>query len=351
MANLSATYLLPLIEMYSGTLDKNEYRFSRYGALETFKKDTASAQSIWTADTKNLIKNSWGNTVKVPVINYEDVSLSTTRSCAVVQDENTSALVELVFGTISWGFSMVPHQYGTNYIKYDQDKAVKQDKFILKVLAELDTLAYNNANTARNQVWSTLPSIYTQTGNSIQVPPSLQNDFYNYSTAIFESMDFYSDRLNVIASTYHRPEVARLMAQGAGNSINEAFQFNGFDWAVSNRVPVASGKQSTIMMSVPGTYAFETRLDAVSNQGFRTTDGTEWGKEVLPGLGFEVGVKYSSTCTDQSGLQGATTAHMTAVPQEYFTYSFDYCFQVAYNSAPTTRPTPIIKAEFLTAEL
>src|SRR6476646_11147771 len=96
---------------YPSNLDKNEQRLSRYGAWDFFKRDSQSPGTIFTPDIQGKIKQSFGNTVVVPVIDGEDVAIGNTRSCVVVDAENTSKLVTLSFITYSFGFSMYPSQH------------------------------------------------------------------------------------------------------------------------------------------------------------------------------------------------------------------------------------------------
>ena len=48
---------------------------------------------------------------------------------------------------------------------------------------------------------------------------------------------------------------------------------------------------------------------------------------------------------DQSQIAGAASADMTCNVKEYFGFSVDVAFIVAYNSNPATVPNPIIKAQ------
>lgn len=348
--SLVATLMQPLRAKYTNDLDKNELRRSEYGAYDTFRRDTDDTQSIWSPEVKDLIKRSFGNSVVIPVLNAETVTIGNTRTCVVAASENTSALVTLTFATYAFGFTMTPAQHYNNDVGYQADFQRKFEKYLLKFAETLDTAAYNAANAARNQVWNadTLAH-YPQVANALQVAPSQQDNFYNVMPAVMRSMDFRGP-FNVIANTFHGPVINRYVNQGAGNNTNLAFQFAGFDWAYSNRVTNAAGVQSTAIFSPKGTYAVSNRNEPDAIAGSKATDGTEWGLVDVPIINMEMGYKYNSKCADNSAIAGAATTGLTASLVESYQWATDVVFATVYNSSIATRANPIVKAEFLAAE-
>ena len=90
-------------------LDRNMFRPCEYGALDFFIEQTNAPNSIISPNLRERALVSIGNTVQVPVINYdENVQVSNVRSCVIADNENTSALVTLVWATYAIGFTMVP---------------------------------------------------------------------------------------------------------------------------------------------------------------------------------------------------------------------------------------------------
>jgi hypothetical protein len=61
-----------------------------------------------------------------------------------------------------------------------------------------------------------------------------------------------------------------------------------------------------------------------------------------------VGSHYYTAVGDQSAIAGAASADMVCNVKEYFGFSVDVAFLVAYNSDPTTVANPIIKVEVAT---
>lgn len=103
-------------------LDRNMTRPCEYGALDFFIEQTNAPSSIINPNLRDRAFASIGNTVQVPVINYDgDVQVSNVRSCVIADDENTSALVTVVWATYAIGFTMVPAAYMNNEISYEHD--------------------------------------------------------------------------------------------------------------------------------------------------------------------------------------------------------------------------------------
>ena len=65
----------------------------------------------------------------------------------------------------------------------------------------------------------------------------------------------------------------------------------------------------------------------------------------LPFIDLPVGSHYYTAVGDQSAIAGAASADMTCNVKEYFGFSVDVAFIIAYNSDPTTVANPIMKAQ------
>lgn len=98
------------------------------------------------------------------------------------------------------------------------------------------------------------------------------------------------------------------------------------------------------MFAMPGgSLAFLTWIDPDARMGHSSTDGKEWSVTNLPILGFDVGLLYQSTCADRSSDSYGGGTGMEATLSESFHFSFDYSFNVAYNSDTATYAGPIHK--------
>jgi len=347
--SLVATLTQPLRSKYEPmTLDKNEVRRSRYGALEFFQDQTKRGGGVLTAAVTENIKKSMGNTVQVPVLDAKDIVITNTRTCTVADDENTSKLVTLTFVTYAYGFTMIRSQYFNNDVAYQQDFDRKMENFLIKFADTLDTAAVNTLNLNRNQYFpAAITAYYPNVGNALQVSDAEKTDFYNNLQSIHNTMDYFGN-INVITSTSGFPLARRLQNQGGSNGINEGFQFDPYVWYGTNRITNSAGVKST-QFSVPDGYvAMQNRNDPDSIAGTKTGDGHEWSQVMLPLVNLNVGSMYYSNCADKSALH-AGTAHLTATAVEGFLFSTDVCFITHYNSNPAGRYGAILKSEIANA--
>lgn len=333
-----------------GSLDKNETRSSRYGAWDFVREDSKRSDSIFDADIRAKIKNSWGNSVVIPVLDAKNVTIGNVRSCTIADDENTSKLVTLTFTTYAFGFTMYPAQYKNNDIKYEADFTRKLKNYLDKLAALLDSQSIATMEAAKNQFWTGITAYYPQVANALQVTQAQKNDYYNNVQAIMETMDFYG-KPHIIGSTSGSPMVRRLTNQGAGNAINEEFQLSPYEWHYTNRIPNAVGIQSTHYIVQEGTMGYESRIDPDSEMGSKVGTQIEWAKVnvPLPGTtyGLEMGSLYREDCADASGIQTPNTgvSGNTATKKESYQWSVDIVMTSAYNSSPSTRFNPIVKTE------
>jgi hypothetical protein len=337
----------PLRTEYQGQLDKNEARSSRYGAYDFFREDSARPDSIFDQDIRSKIKNSFGNSVVVPVIDAKAVTIGNIRSCTIVDDENTSRLVTLTFATYAFGFTMYPSQYFNNDIKYQADFNRKLKNYLNQFAALMDGQAITALENAKNQFWTNIAQFYPEVADALQVTQAQKNDYYNNVQAIMETMDFYG-KPHIVGSTAGSPLVRRLVNQGAGNAINEQFQLTPFEWHYTNRIPNAAGVQDTHYIVQEGSTAFESRVDPDSMAGSKIGDQIEWSEVNVPipnsPYSLDMGSLYRKDCADASGLTTGTTG-LTATLKESFQWSVDVVFSTVYNSSPSTRYNPIVKTE------
>lgn len=332
---------------YPSNLDKNEQRLSRYGAWDFFNNDSRVPGTILTPEIESNVKASFGNTVVVPVIDGEDVSIGNVRSCTVVDAENTSRLVTLTFITYAFGFSMYPAQHFNNDVKYQADYDRKLLKYLTKFAAVLDTQCITTLETQKNQFWTAIdPDFYPENLNALQVSQAKKNDFYNVAASVMERMDFYG-KPHIIHNPYNKPLFTRLLNQGPNNAINEQFQFTPFTFWGTNRIANDAGIESAGYMVQEGSVAMSNRNDpdAILQS---TGPGMEWSEVTLPIVNLRVGSFYREDCNDAHALQTGTSG-LTRTKRESFEFSTDICFMSVYNRDLANRYNPIVKFQITTA--
>jgi hypothetical protein len=364
--SLVATLMQDLRSRYTNTYDKYEQRGSRYGALRLFQQE-ARENAIFDEETINNIMNSYNRDVVVPVLDEQAVPTTSgyTRTCAVIDNENDSALVTLTFLTYGAGFSMVPSRNLENDIKYQQDFERKLLKIARRHAADLDEQCVNTLIANRNQVWTGIdPAFYAALADYLQVPQADKNDFYNNVEGIMNTMDFF-DGARIVANHVHMPLVRRLDNQGSNNAENEAFQFEGigssgdgknlrpYTFFPTNRMPVDVGGQA------PGTVqssGFIVNAGSVGLFGRNDPDARanrvigngqkEWSVQFVPEVEEDMAFFYQEDCADNAGTTGFDDGLQRSV-KEGFEVSKDYVFATAYNSNPAALYGPIVGFEVL----
>lgn len=342
--SLVQTLMQPLWAKYTPQLDKNEVRKSRYGVWDFFQQQSNLADGILDEATKANIAKSFGNTVQVSVLDTKDVTISNVRSCTIADDENTSKKLALTFITYSFGFTMIKNQYYNNNIGYQTDFNRKLDLRLLKFAALLDSAGYATLNNARNVYFpSDISAYYPVVGNALQVSDDEKNDYYNNLESIMNTMDYYG-KVNIVTSTSGQPLVNRLLNQGANNGINEEFQLGGYEWWKSNRIVNNAGIKSTNFALTDGNVGVYNRNDPDAINGESIGDFKKWDIVKVPIVNLDMASYYYADCADKSALHAGTTG-LTRTKVEGFEWSTDICYVTAYNSAPNTSYSPILKTE------
>jgi hypothetical protein len=348
-SNLVSTVLQDHISFYGGALDKNEQRPSDYGGLNLFKAQTASPQSILDPMVSANIEKSFNVSVKVPVIDYKDVTIGNVRTCALQTDGLTSQLVTLTAVTYTWGFVALPMQHKENYVSYQQTISKLIDAGLQKAAATMDAACIDLLETNKNQHYpQEILDYYAVTADALQVPQADKADFYNRFASIFKTMD-YQGRPDLTLNEIGMVDVRKYAAQGEGNSVNQGFQLVGYTWYPTNRVTNGDTDiESTIYGVAPGSVALASRVDPDSRNKTRIHESKYW--EIFanaPYIGMDLGVFYQADCADASAMQAATLAGYTNTKIESWQFSVDVFYIKPYVSDVANRYSPIVKAEIL----
>lgn len=344
-SNLAVTVLNDHIAMHQPQLDKYEQRGSIYGALDLFRKQTNDPISILDAETRANIDRSFSIPVRVPVINFKDITIGNARSCSFQTEGIVSARVTLTFITYTWGFTMQPVQHHENYVPYQTTFNKLALAGYQKAASTIDAQCVTTLNTQKNQHFpQSVLDFYPQVSNFFRVPQVDSNDLYNNIRSILETMD-YDGGADIANNHIHQSKVRRLASQGAGNSENEMFQFMGYQWFGTNRITNASvAEESTIYAVSPGTVAIHSRVDPDSANRRRIHESQFW--DVIPNpplIEMPVGVYYQANCADLS----ANVAGASSAMQESWQFSTDVVYMTAYNSDLANRFNPILGFQIL----
>lgn len=339
---------LQSIRVNDPNFDKNMARPLEYGALDFFIDQTNAANGIITSELRDRAFASMGNDVEVPVINYDgEVTVSNSRSCTIADDENESALYKLVWTTYAAGFTMVPTAYTNNEISYDRDFARKMEKISRAMATKLDEAAIAALEANKTQVFKDTLD-YTNTGYSLQVTWEQRNDILGDLTPIMRA-NAYPNQLHVVGNTGIYSLMLKLAQLGEYNEVNKRLEFADKIMHYTANLANEEGKFGTLYAVEDGNVAVLTRVDRESLRAGRA-NGHEWDVVTLPFLGdLRVGSHYYTAVGDQSSIAGAATTDLTCAVKEYFGFSVDVAFLVAYNNSPATVANPIVKAEIAKA--
>lgn len=323
--------------------DRNMTRPCEYGALDFFAEQTNARNSIITPNLRDRAFASMGNTVQIPVINYdENVQVLNVRTCVIADNENTSALVTVVFATYYVGFTMVPAAYMNNEISYMHDFNRKMEKVSRAMANALDKGAVAALEANKTQVFKTLLN-YTQNANTIQVPKQMASEILGDVNPIMRA-NCYPEYIHIIGNSGIDSLIRKLAQHGIYNDANKRMEYENKVIHYTNNVVDEAGKMGTFFAVADGNVGILTRVDREALRG-TTANFHEWGVTRLPYVDIPVGFHYYTSVGDQSQIMGAATEDLTCAVKEYFSFSIDVAFMVAYNSNPEVVANPIIKAE------
>lgn len=328
--------------------DRNMYRPQEYGALDFFVTESNSPTGILSPELKEKAFASMGNTVEIPVIDYDgDVTVANVRSCTISDDENTSALYTIVWTTLAVGFTMVPSLYLNNDISYQHDWNRKIEKVSRAMANALDDLAIAALEARKTQVFEE-ELYYTVTGDSIQVPWDQREDILGDLNAMQRAND-YPGQLHIVANAGVNAIVRKMAEKGLYNEVNKQLEYADKVFHFTNNIDNDEGKFATFYAIPSGNVGILTRVDRESLLRSRYNEH-EWDVVTMPYINIPVGSHYYTTVGDSSEIAGEASADMTCVGKEHFGFSVDVCFLVAYNTDPTKIADPIMKGEIAKTE-
>jgi hypothetical protein len=323
--------------------DRNMTRPCEYGALDFFIEQTDAQNSIISPNLRDRAFESIGNTVQIPVINYDgDVQVSNVRSCVIADDENTSALYTVVWATYAIGFTMVPAAYMNNEISYDHDFIRKMEKTIRALANALDQGAVAALEAAKTQVLKDKLN-YQFAGNVIEVPTQMATEIMGDIDPIMRA-NCFPEMIHIVGNAGVDSLIRKLAQHDVYNDVNKRMEYANKVLHYTNNVVNEAGKNGTFFAVADGNVGVLTRVD---REALRRTRANfhEWDVVRLPYIDLPVGSHYYTSVGDQSQIAGAATQDLTCALKEYFGFSVDVAFLVAYNSDTETVANPVIKAE------
>ena len=329
--------------------DKNEFRIMQAGMLNTYQKQSASAQSFLTTDLVQKAKMTTpNNTVTIPVINYKDVTIRTTRPLTIAADENTSELYTVTWTTFAYGFKMYRAQHFNNDISYQRDFNKKMEAMLVKMTAAIEAAGISVVDTAKTQTIGQLVGGHTFTSDVVHEFAATYKDsqIIGDLSPMMGSNDFYSIGLDVVGNRRLEALLNRMEGFVVQNSENKQWQWANNAFTFSNLITNSSGKKATGYAINPGTLGLLSRVEPDSVYGTKLKTGHEWDTVMLPGLNIEFGTYTYDEAVDLSGAGNAAITHLTRTGATNFDFAVDLAFLTPYVSDASDPITPIIKFDF-----
>lgn len=339
--SLAAT-ILQSIRVKNPDFDKNEHRLSQYGAFDFFVEQSERSPLL-TAEMKQKAMDSMGKTLQIPVIKYDgNVSVSNVRSCAIADNENTSALQGVTFATYSVGFTVVPAMYSNNEIDMANDVEKKLKKCARALGVALDNAAIAALEASKTQVMDdTL--IYNFDGDVLTTPWESREDILGDIEPMMNANDFYGS-VHIIGNTGVKSLLRKLAEHAEYNDVNRNLEWEGKYFHFTNRLVNDEGKYATFYAVEDGNVDLLYRYDREVARGGEGA-GHTWEKFNMPYINIPVGLHYYEAVGDQSAIAGDATADLTCAVKQYYGFSVDVAFVVAYNSDLEETANPIAKVE------
>lgn len=331
--------------------DSAELRITSAGAHSAFMRQTAGNQSFVTPELAATFLRSAGNTTKIPVINYKDVTIRSSKPLVIPSDENTSAFYVIVPTTLAYGFAMFPAQHYNNKIDMETDFRKKYEAMIVKMKSTLEGLAVTAIEAAKTQVVGQVTGGHAFTANVVSETgiANLKESYIIHDLdPMFQSNDFDLFGGDIIGNQGLKAITNRMEGFGEYNQENKTLPFADKFFGFSNSIGNAAGKAATGYAITDGTLGMVTRVEPDAIMGTKLGTSHEWGTVELPLLGVQSGYYSYEAAVDASSM-GAHLSHLTRTGARFVDFAFDVSYIVAYNSDRATIPSGIVKFDIATA--
>lgn len=326
----------------ASNLDRNEFRPSRYGALDVFMQQTADPSGILTPELKMKAEQSIGNVLETPVIDYDGaINIGNTRNVEIADSENSSKMYQITFATYSWGFTIVPAMYMNNEISMQRDFEVKFNKYLYAFAKKLDGVCATALNTNKTKVFADKLN-YNTAGDIVTAAWTARENIIGDINPIMSANDYFNP-IHIVGNGGIESIIRKMAEKGMYNEVNKQLEYSDKILHFTNEVTNDVGKYGTGYAVTSGMLGLLFRFERECILGTRSRTGHEWGIENLPMLNIPVGTYYYESVGDYHAMAGEATADMTRTMKQHYGFAVDVAVLTAYNSNPEELASPIIK--------
>jgi len=339
---LTGTRMLAMIEN-SPAFDKNMNRLSRYGAADAHIVGNSEMESIVSPNLREQAMRSVGRDLKIPVLDAKTVTLGSTRSVTIADDDNDSALYTVSWTTYTGGFTLVPTHEQNNYITLQRDFEKKFKAMEQAFCEALETSALTNLDGGKTQIIGDLldTNKYALTANILESNYASRESLIGDLSSIQRTNDYQSDTYRVIGNGGVDSLTNKLLEHAVYNDQNKQLQVRDKSFHFTNRLANGVGHIATGYCVPPGNlgYLIQHEREALVNR--TTKDGHEWGITTLPALGIPLDYYSYEGVSDESTRLSETD--MTRVYKEHHGFALTLAWIRSYNTDLAANASPILK--------
>jgi hypothetical protein len=329
------------LRVSSPELDMYTLVMPRTGALSAFVEGNEHPQSILNSRLIEQARSAVGRDVQVPVFDSESVTIGSTRSVTIADDENTSQLYTVSFTTYAWGFTVIPSLFMNNELAVQEDFNRKFLKYIYQFLDDLDAAGVSALDTAKNQVFTDLLS-YTNVANAVEVPFDKRNEIMGDLSPIMKANKHYGPYM-VVGNSGIESQILKMSEFSLYNQQNRTIQWNDKRFRFTTNIANAANKEGTGYAIQEGALGILFRHEREAILGRTMSDGTTWGITNIPGTNIPLDSYFYEGKGDYSAIAGAASADMTRAYKEFYGWSIEVAFVTPYSTDLTTYSNPIVK--------
>lgn len=319
----------------------------RSGGLSAFLESNEHPQAILSDQLRQQALSAVGRDTKVPVFDSETITIGTTRSAVIGDDENNSALYTVNWNTYAWGFTQVPSLFQNNEIAMQQDFERKFLKYMYAFLDKLDVASVSALETAKNQVFADALD-YAVTGNVIDATVAQRNTLFGDLSPIMKANRHYGPYM-IVGNSGVEAQVGKMSEFGAFNQQDRTIQWMDKMFRFTTNIANATDKQGSGFIIQEGALGMLFRHEREAIRRRRTRTGHEWGQEFVPGTNIPLSTYYYESVGDFNAIAGAASADMTRVEKQHFGFSIDVAWVTPYNNDLTALSNPIVKFQYANA--
>lgn len=332
MANYQPSILLDAVGIVTDRFNAHEMRPGFFGATETFLK-----YRDFSIPDLSSIRKSAQRATTVRYLNKTTQSTISARSCnptAVLGDSSTA--------TITWatvGFTVYESKklFQNNY--YTAQQAFANDLYggMLNAHEAIETaiVAYLEANKTGVNNGSAWMGTFDSGDDIFDIAVADKTRYYNYMQTVMRE-NLYRGELDAIQNIAAGAVMMEQLAQGAGNSANQQYQYGNIVFHESNYVTTASDYLINSYVFNPYSVAMLDWIPPLNQEGLVSGENTWTTMPDLFGLPLTWSVFKKSSCDSSVSLGGETQDLLTV-----WEFTVDYGLVKA--PITTANETPIYK--------